>query len=205
MGTLGEEEIYIDLIHFPVLTLGMGKRIGIWFRGCSLRCDGCIAAHAWERDEACRTTAGAVLREVLDHAGPSRYGITISGGEPFDQHEALFGLLTLLRKSGFEDIMVYSGYEFARLKAAYPGTLALIDALVDGRFTKGQPTDSHWKGSDNQNMILLTENANLKMKYLVYRNSRKSRTLQVIEKGTKVYIIGIPEQKDSEVIKNGFS
>ncbi len=205
MGTLGEEKIYLDLVHFPVFTLGIGRRIGIWLQGCSLKCEGCIAVHAWERDEASRTTVGAVLQEILSYAGPSRFGITVSGGEPFDQHHALFTLLTMLRENGFEDVMVYSGYDFAHLETKYPETLALIDVLVDGRFERGRATDSAWKGSDNQNMFLLTQNANLRLKYLVYMRSRKNKTLQVVEKGAKLYIIGIPEQRDAEVIRNGFS
>ena len=39
--------IAISRIHYPVTTLGPGKRIGIWMQGCSIRCPGCISADTW--------------------------------------------------------------------------------------------------------------------------------------------------------------
>ena len=39
--------IALSRIHFPVTTLGPGRRIGIWFQGCSIRCPGCISMDTW--------------------------------------------------------------------------------------------------------------------------------------------------------------
>ena len=39
--------LYLSRIHFPVTTLGPGRRIGIWFQGCSIRCKGCVSADTW--------------------------------------------------------------------------------------------------------------------------------------------------------------
>ncbi|MCT5046402.1 radical SAM protein, partial [Pseudomonas aeruginosa] len=27
--------------------MGTGRRLGIWFQGCSIRCPGCISADTW--------------------------------------------------------------------------------------------------------------------------------------------------------------
>ncbi|WP_461325238.1 4Fe-4S cluster-binding domain-containing protein [Bradyrhizobium diazoefficiens] len=39
--------ISVSRIHFPVTTLGPGRRLGIWFQGCSIRCPGCISMDTW--------------------------------------------------------------------------------------------------------------------------------------------------------------
>ena len=46
--------LYIDRIHYPVYTLGPGKRIGIWFSGCSKKCYGCISPSLQKRNNKCK-------------------------------------------------------------------------------------------------------------------------------------------------------
>jgi anaerobic ribonucleoside-triphosphate reductase activating protein len=87
--------ITLSRLHFPVTTLGPGKRIGIWLQGCSIRCPGCISADTWSATEGLTTTE-AVIEALLPWL-PDAEGITISGGEPFDQPEALQILLRELR------------------------------------------------------------------------------------------------------------
>ena len=36
-------KIRVRFIHFPVETLGPGRRVGVWLQGCSIRCVGCIS------------------------------------------------------------------------------------------------------------------------------------------------------------------
>jgi anaerobic ribonucleoside-triphosphate reductase activating protein len=204
MGTQGRQEIYINLIHYPVRTLGIGQRVGIWFQGCSIHCEGCIAEYTWESDPSCRMTVGEVLERVIAFRGFDPDGITVSGGEPFDQPKGLFALLGGIRSAGIHDIMVYSGYRFEHLEEEYKDIFELIDVLVDGPFKKGLDTPALWKGSDNQRMIILSKDEALRERYLKYMTSSDGkRTLQIVEKGDKVYIIGIPQQKDVEVIKHG--
>ncbi|MHB8881893.1 MAG: 4Fe-4S single cluster domain-containing protein [Thermodesulfovibrionales bacterium] len=203
MGTDGKEEIYIDLIHYPVLTLGIGKRIGIWFQGCSIRCGGCISLHTWMQDENGRTTLSRVMENIHGLVSSDVQGVTISGGEPFDQSNALLGLLERLRNLGLKDIMVFSGYEYTYLAQKYPRILESIDVLIDGRFIQGMESEYPWKGSDNQNMVLLTKDKGLLEKYFIYKNNMAERRLQVI-KTDKVYVLGIPKQKDAEAIQYGF-
>jgi anaerobic ribonucleoside-triphosphate reductase activating protein len=197
-------EIYINLIHFPVYTLGMGKRTGIWLQGCSIGCKGCISEHTWHKNENHKISVSDVLVKVKSFNNQG-CGITLSGGEPFEQPEALHNLLINLKNSGFNDIMVYSGYRYNFLKKKYSQILALLDILVDGKFVEGRETDYIWKGSDNQNMIILTKNAVLRDKYNNYqKNKGPERKLQMITANDhSIHIIGIPMQKDSKVIKDG--
>jgi anaerobic ribonucleoside-triphosphate reductase activating protein len=200
------QAIFINLIHFPVFTLGIGKRVGIWVQGCTIGCRGCISEHTWQRQDNHKQSVAKVLQEVNKFKEQKPDGITISGGEPFEQPEALYYLLSGLRRSGYDDIMVYTGYPYPYLATKYSQLLQLIDILVDGPFKEGLETGYIWKGSENQGMIFLTENSDLKEKYLAYGNrAGEKRNLQVVtDYDDFVHIIGIPEQKDGKVIKDGF-
>ena len=87
-------------------TLGYGRRVGIWFQGCSIRCPGCISRDTWEFSEE----TSMALELFMASIGPwlSRAdGVTISGGEPFDQPEALAAVIEELHRRQAGDILVY--------------------------------------------------------------------------------------------------
>ncbi|KJR43170.1 anaerobic ribonucleoside-triphosphate reductase activating protein, partial [Candidatus Magnetoovum chiemensis] len=133
-------------------------------------------------------------------------GITITGGEPFDQHEALYRLVLGAREAGISDIMLYSGYRCAYIEANYSPILNLTAALVGEPFILERETEKLWKGSDNQNMIILTKDESLRTAYVKYRDETAAkRALQIVDDEQGYFIIGIPNQKHSEAIrKNGF-
>lgn len=197
--------MYLSLIYYPIQTLGIGNRIGIWFQGCNFACKGCISTHTWEKTESTKTELETVLEKCKTYLKYNPDGLTISGGEPFDQPEELYKLLIGVRDMGINDIMLYSGYKYEYLKKNYSHILKLIDILIDGKFEEGFETKYSWKGSENQNMIFLTSDDNLVKKYLNYKNTVvDNRKLQIIStKDKNIHIIGIPKQKDARIIKNG--
>lgn len=192
-------DIIINLIHYPVYTLGVGKRIGVWFQGCSIKCKGCMSKYTWKFDKKYVRDVNEVLREILSY--PSK-NITISGGEPFDQPKALEYLLKKLKLNGFKDILVYTGYEYEEIKDRYKDILKYIDVLISGRFVEGLETEYIWKGSDNQKMYIF--NKKLEKIYNEYRKKKKNKHLQIVEKNSDIYILGIPYQKDIKEIMDEF-
>ncbi len=147
-------EIAISRLHFPVTTLGPGRRIGIWLQGCSIRCPGCVSVDTWPAGRGVTTVdrIGAAIADWLTQAN----GITISGGEPFDQPGPLRALLQMLRARTSVSILVYSGHAFARLApwlAAHPD---LIDGLMAEPYEASTPQTLALRGSDNQRLHLLT-------------------------------------------------
>ena len=146
--------IAISRVHFPVTTLGPGRRLGIWFQGCSIRCPGCISADTWAADRG-----GLELAELFGRIEAwleQAEGITISGGEPFDQADALGALLRGLRERVAADILVYSGYAFERLERPLAALEGLIDALITDPFVLDAPQRLPIRGSDNQRLHRLT-------------------------------------------------
>ena len=203
MDPINRKEIYISLIHYPVQTLGIGKRIGIWVQGCTIHCKGCISKHSWPFLEEKKMPISQVLTQVDKHIEEAD-GITFSGGECFDQAEAFYTLLLEIRKRKVKDIMVYSGYKIENLQERYPQILSEIDVLIDSPFEFGNQSNAVWKGSENQRMIILTKDKEIQKRYLFYKDEEISKKeLQIVEKNDMIYVVGIPYQKDAERIING--
>ncbi|AUG76302.1 anaerobic ribonucleoside-triphosphate reductase activating protein [Kitasatospora sp. MMS16-BH015] len=139
--------------------LGPGQRAVIWVQGCPLRCGGCVAAETLPFAEP---GTGRPVAELVDWlAGlPGIDGVTLSGGEPFAQAEALTELLDRLaeRRPGLST-MAYSGFPLAALRRGSPAQLALLerlDLLVDGPYQAARHADLRWRGSSNQRIHALT-------------------------------------------------
>lgn len=138
---------------------GPGRRCAIWVQGCSLRCPGCCNPEMFSSEKSGSLVEVEVLaREILGRSELS--GVTLLGGEPFEQAPALVELCQELAAADLS-VMIFSGYTLAELKAmASPQVatlLSLADILVDGRFEQGQPESvRRWVGSSNQVIHFLT-------------------------------------------------
>lgn len=147
-------KLFLSRMHFPVHRLGPGRRVGIWFQGCSIRCPGCISVDTWDAGRGATT-----VEAVMEAASPwltQADGVTVSGGEPFDQPEALSELLKRVRASTKADVLVYSGYSRDELGDRLGGLAGLIDALITERFVAEAPQTMLLRGSDNQRLHYLS-------------------------------------------------
>src|SRR5215218_593389 len=88
--------IQLNKAHWPVTVLGPGRRIGLWMQGCSIHCPGCVSQDTWPADPATAITVDALVDWCRTTTGSALDGVTISGGEPFDQPDALLRLLVAL-------------------------------------------------------------------------------------------------------------
>ncbi len=183
--------LQISLMHYPVTVLGPGKRAGVWVQGCSLRCPGCISVHSWDFNGGERIYFDELFGKLKEF---NTNKITISGGEPFEQKYFLEFLQTL-KEFGFNDVFVYSGFEWDYIEQNFKKHLQYIDALVCGRFIQGDESPYLYKGSNNQEMIILSRL--FYKEYDAYRKLKKNKRLQRV----KNFIIGIPYQKDLKQLK----
>ncbi|MFH9815199.1 4Fe-4S single cluster domain-containing protein [Streptomyces sp. NPDC017230] len=156
-------DVRIGGTHFPLETLGPGRRLGVWFQGCSLACAGCMSRHTWDARGGTRVSVSALLElwgEALERGAE---GLTVSGGEPLQQPDALAGLLAGaagLRDETADgaaaggtdgaDLLVYTGYEPHELTERQEAALRHSDAVITGRFRVAEPTGLVWRGSANQ-------------------------------------------------------
>jgi anaerobic ribonucleoside-triphosphate reductase activating protein len=188
-------EVSLSRVHFPVTTLGPGQRLGIWLQGCSIRCTGCISADTWGAGH--RRIA---LDALFDDIAPwlvSAEGITISGGEPFDQSEALRELLVGLRARSAADIIVYSGYPLETLNTYLQQMRDLIDVLISDPYDETQPQTLVLRGSDNQRLTLLTELGRSRLRDYERKLRTSDKALDVMfDADGSVWMAGIPARGD---------
>jgi anaerobic ribonucleoside-triphosphate reductase activating protein len=120
----------------------------------------------------------------------------VSGGEPFDQPEALAGVLTYWRSISSSTTLVFTGRERAEIStwlAAHPD---LVDAVVTGPFRSDVPQTRALRGSDNQELHLLTEAG---AAFLAYERDRSAvdRKLDVMfDAQGDAWFAGIPDRGD---------
>jgi anaerobic ribonucleoside-triphosphate reductase activating protein len=189
-------------VHYPVTVLGPGRRVGVWFQGCTIGCAGCMSQDTWDAaageriavDDLCDLVLAARADEGLD-------GVTISGGEPFQQPEALLGLCSELRLRWPEaDVLVYSGYPFRRLRDRHGAVLALVDAVIAEPFVAGRPTELPWRGSANQTLHVLSPSVEGRYAAAAARAEAGAGApvarLQVTADERAVWVTGIPRRGD---------
>jgi len=140
------------------ITDGPGIRFTIFTQGCAHNCPGCHnpSTHDYNGGEDRDTEE---LLDALRH-DPMITGVTLSGGEPFDQAGALLGLAREVRAMGLE-LAAYTGYLYEELLAMggdRAELLKLCDVLIDGPFIMAKRNlDIRFKGSENQRIIDVPE------------------------------------------------
>ncbi len=142
----------------PSRVNGPGARAVLWAQGCSIRCRGCHNPHTWAPDPRRVCTVEAALAWVRKF--PGLRGVTLSGGEPFEQAKAFAALCRALRAEG-ADVVAFSGLTRRELEAeARPNARALlaeVDLLVDGPYLAERAARLPLRGSDNQSLHFLTD------------------------------------------------
>jgi len=138
--------------------LGPGTRSVIWFHGCTRRCPGCIADTMNAADEYESFTPAQLADWVKSNTGVE--GITLSGGEPFQQPlDELAEFLSLVKQDTDLSVLCYTGYRYEEINEQKSMISALqhIDVLIDGEYRQEEDLKQRWRGSANQRFYFLTE------------------------------------------------
>lgn len=103
--------IYINsIMKNPSLCDGTGYRTVLFLQGCDLHCKGCHNKETWDIAKGIRIT----VAELADTLRKSCFNkeLTISGGEPLMQADAVYELITLLYDF---DICLYTGHDISEV------------------------------------------------------------------------------------------
>ncbi|AHN25216.1 Ribonucleotide reductase of class III (anaerobic), activating protein [Gilliamella apicola] len=188
-------KVGISRVHFPVTTLGPGKRLGIWFQGCSLRCEGCISVDTWATAKTLIPIDQLMM--ALSSYLPLVDGITISGGEPFDQFDALLAIVAQLREKTKVDILVYTGYSIEDIPDQLQQIKPYIDVLISDPFQRQTSQTLRLRGSDNQRLHCFTSQAKEKYAYYQQVVTTNDNVLDVMfDAEGVVWFAGIPKRDD---------
>lgn len=132
---------------------GPGFRFTVFVQGCAHHCEGCHNPQTHDSAGGKEMTTDEIIREM--RSNPLTDGLTLSGGEPFDQSEDCLTLVRAARESGL-NVWSYSGYLYEQLLADEKRSQLLkeLDVLVDGPFVLSQRSLAlAWRGSRNQRVI----------------------------------------------------
>ncbi|NOT46586.1 MAG: radical SAM protein [Acidobacteria bacterium] len=148
--------IWLYRLYHNSVVDGPGRRSVIQTAGCSIRCKHCFVPQTHERANGRLVSIAAIVDEIVSHR-TEHDGVTILGGEPFDQPESVAQLVSRLSNRDLH-ITVYSGYTIDQLiQKRVPSIdyiLTHIDLLIDGPFIVSLRGNSgEYRGSQNQRYI----------------------------------------------------
>lgn len=187
----------LNKIQYPVYNLGEGKRIGIWVQGCTLGCKGCVNQTLW-------SSRGGKSISVIDIFNWIQLiqddfdGITVSGGEPFQQYGQLISFLHLIKTKTKLNVHCFSGYYLSELQELFPDKLfqKYLDTLVDGRYIESQHENSNLKGSSNQTIYRFIDEIPVKEKGAKLSN----RWSVQVGDYNQIYMAGIPRKNELNIL-----
>lgn len=139
---------------------GPGIRFVLFTQGCRHKCKGC-------HNPQTHSFNGGKLMEVHEivemiKSNPLLKGISLSGGDPFEQAEECLVLAKEVKKLGL-DVLAYTGYRIEELleNEDQRKLLKEVDILIDGPFILEERTELlKFRGSENQRIINVKEYMN---------------------------------------------
>jgi anaerobic ribonucleoside-triphosphate reductase activating protein len=142
------------------LANGEGMRYVLFLSGCPHHCEGCHNKHTWDPEYGDKVPLEEILIDIEDNM-PIITGVTLSGGEPFEQPRGMLELVKTIKKLGL-DIWCYTGYTLEQLidkdDMDIDSLLTYIDVLVDGKFDQDlYDPNLQFRGSSNQRILKLKE------------------------------------------------
>lgn len=189
-------DIRVGYIKDATMALGPGCRFVIWTQGCLRRCKDCASPEHQPLD------GGYLIdtKELADWICSCRSidGITISGGEPFLQANALYELTEMLKLTRPElNVIVFTGNLLKDLTDEdSKAFLRNIDLLIDGEYISELNDGVGLRGSSNQRFHYLTE------RLVSYQNEleggiRNTEVYWTDETRKRMVTIGVPKFKHS--------
>lgn len=135
---------------------GPGIRTTIFVTGCTHKCHNCFNedyqdfnfGNPWTHKETDEVIEDLKLDEVK--------GLTVLGGEPFQNEVDLLQVLRDIKKEVQKEIWIFSGYTYEEILKDKDKKKLLeeCDVLVDGRFVEAlKDLSLRFRGSSNQRII----------------------------------------------------
>ena len=152
----GNQSIWLHRIYHNSVVDGPGRRSVVQVAGCSIRCPGCYVPETHIGQNGQLVTVSSIVDEVILYSC-DQDGVTILGGEPFDQPGSVAEIVFRLKRLGVH-ITIYSGNTLETLCARNDSNihyiLTHIDLLIDGPFNRKLVDNAgEYRGSRNQRLI----------------------------------------------------
>jgi len=186
-----------NICHFSKVN-GPGIRSVVWVQGCSRNCPGCINPQTHEH-KAIKLLDPVELGKQLCQIQNTN-GVTISGGEPFEQAKACSMFVKTVKENG-KTVMVFTGFPFEQLITSQnidvQNFLSHIDLIVAGPYIQELTCESKlWQASSNQTVHFLTTNMNC---FLPWQDIE---AFEMNISGDQLLFTGFPDDQDMEWMKD---
>lgn len=135
---------------------GPGIRTTIFVTGCTHKCHNCFNEEYQDFDFGDPWTPKETDEVIEDLKLDEVKGLTILGGEPFQNEVDLLQVLRDIKKEVQKDIWIFSGYTYEEILKDQDKKKLLeeCDVLVDGRFVEAlKDLSLRFRGSSNQRII----------------------------------------------------
>lgn len=135
------------------LANGPGARCCLWLQGCTLGCPGCFNPETHDFKNDMDYSVSEVFGWIKDAERLNDVeGLTVSGGEPLQQPEALIELLELVRDNTHLSTIIFTGFSYEEVESmpCFKRLARLIDVLIAGRYVEGMRVKSGFTGSANK-------------------------------------------------------
>lgn len=139
------------------LVNGPGVRLVIFFQGCTHHCKSCHNPDTWDTSGGTLTDTSEIIKLIKSARHIS--GITLSGGDPLLQSDAVIEIAKAAKDKGLS-VWCYTGWTIESVLSdktpVNKEVLEYIDVLVDGPYVEALRDETlSYKGSSNQRIIHL--------------------------------------------------
>ena len=164
-----------------------------------MHCPGCISRSLWNPQKGSNLSVLALTSWIISIQDQYE-GVSITGGEPFEQYNSLISFCALVKTLTKLNIYIYSGYSLEELTKQHPDKLFMkyTDYLLDGRYVRRKHDDQNSRGSSNQILYKFIENKPVEQKE-AFTSNKWSVTIS--PDGT-IYMAGIPKKNDMQYLRD---
>ena len=118
---------------------GPGMRFSVFVQGCTHKCPGCHNPESWPADAGEETCIDQLVARI--RANKLTTGVTLSGGDPFEQPAASAELARQVKAAGL-NVWVYTGYVYEDLLRMAGEAAGVGEALEAGERTTGEAPEA---------------------------------------------------------------
>ncbi len=176
---------------------GPGRRTTVHLAGCHIHCKGCFSQHTWDSDESHEMPLDTLLENIYRGAPD---GVSLSGGEPLEQAEALRGLLLRLREGDRDGthplprgVLVFTGKTLAQAYHVpeWSDIQALIDCAIIGPYMESRKLHPPQQLRSSSNQVAYSYSDKIRLADL----DRLPVVEVHIAPGGNATLLGFPTQK----------
>ena len=187
-----KSEIIVNIASMLVTedSNGPGKLISIHFQGCALNCPGCYNPEMQVNIPYHLLYVSEILEICNDllNEDESIEGVSLLGGEPLDQPDAVLMIAREIKPTG-RNVLLFTGYEKSELKKyhAWAEIEQFLDCAITGRFSQDLVTKTGYPSSSNQEVTAYNS------RYSSINSAERFTTVIMRESDMSAIITGYPK------------